>query len=49
MNPMLVYPLAVVAIYYISHVYQISLKEREKQLRERVTFMLWQAAQTIAA
>lgn len=42
---MLVHPLAVCGIFYIWDYYKKLRLKASKQLRERVAFMLWKAAQ----
>lgn len=45
MNPLIIYPLAVITIYYCWRVYAKWLASRERQLRERVAYMLWLASE----
>jgi hypothetical protein len=47
MDPLLVQPLAVCGIYLIWDYYRKVAAQQQKRLRERVTFMLWQAAHEI--
>lgn len=44
MNPFVVHTLVVVGIYYTWCFHTAYLKERTHRLRERVTYMLWNAA-----
>jgi hypothetical protein len=39
--------LAVAAIFYTWRAYQDTVVQKTRVLRERVTYMLWQAAQTV--
>jgi|GEM_PF-6876566 hypothetical protein len=45
LHPAIVPVLAVVSIHCIFRLYQYALERRRRQLRERVTYMLWMAAQ----
>jgi hypothetical protein len=48
MNPLIIHPLAVVTIYWIWRLFETTLKERDRRLRERVAYMVWQAADKVA-
>ncbi len=47
MNPVLLQVFSVIGIYYLWRGYAYWLKYRNRQLRERVAYMLWTAAEYV--